>query len=151
MDARQEQYLKFHREKKANEALLREIKELQSFCLELANEKVTIAKQTEQLVERCKERLKADFNRWSQNVKNHDHGEERSNQDYCSLRSITTSGKERKIRSQARPVYWNTNLSGANAYQNTAQPEIYCFCEKTIDATLIGCDDPDVDFADDIV
>lgn len=50
--------------------------------MELANEKVTIAKQTEQLVERCMERLKADYARWSQTAKNHDYGEER-NGEFC--------------------------------------------------------------------
>jgi len=100
LDARQEQYLKFHREKKANEALLREIKELQNTCLELANEKVTIAKQTEQLVERCKERLKADFQRWSQNVKNHDHGEDRGNPEYCRTLRLNHSRKKRKVSSK---------------------------------------------------
>jgi len=65
---------------------LREIKELQQFCLELANEKVTIAKQTEQLIERCMERLKADYSRWSQTAKNQEYGEDRG--DFCRIACV---------------------------------------------------------------
>lgn len=47
---KQESYIANRRDKKGNEALLKEIKELQGVCLDLSNEKVLIAKQTEQIV-----------------------------------------------------------------------------------------------------
>lgn len=50
LDLKQDAYIANKRDKKGNESLLAEIKALQSECLNLSNEKVTISRQTEQIV-----------------------------------------------------------------------------------------------------
>lgn len=65
LEEKQNAYLMSHKNRKGNEEALREVKELQNQCIELANDKVSIARQTEQLVEKCMEKLRIDSARFS--------------------------------------------------------------------------------------
>jgi len=50
LEKKQEAFVSSKRDKKGNENALKEIKEMQQYCLELSNEKIMVAKQTEQIV-----------------------------------------------------------------------------------------------------
>lgn len=79
LEEKQNAYLAIHKNRKGNEEALREIKELQNQCIELANDKISVAKQTEQLVEKCMERLRVDSAKFSYSMNQGDgHPEERA-------------------------------------------------------------------------
>jgi chromosome segregation ATPase len=76
LDEKQKQYYEAKKDRKPE--LLKEIKDLQTICLELSNEKVQISKQTDQLVaaadqvRRCFEKLEQELNRFNKQLETRD-------------------------------------------------------------------------------
>lgn len=137
LEQKQEQLIANRRDKKSNEAQMKEIKELQNACLDISNEKVNIAKQIEKTVEKCLEKLKADFGKFSANMRTVEPHEE----DARATRKlgIIPVGKRdsRNLGSQKYNQEYAPN--------DKQQAEVYCYCKKATESVLIGCDEPSVD------
>ena len=110
-----------------NEPVLKEIKELQSICLGLQNQKVDLARQAEQVVEKMLDKLKNDHSRLvvpsrGMDSAGFDEGH-------------ATLGKREKGSN-------SHNLKNDAEGGDSGAQEVYCFCHQHRDDTLIGCDDP---------